>query len=168
MFFGGVGYNDDVCRIRAKEGVARVLVREIAESDYATVCHLWSEVIGNKWATEDAVKLHFDKTKDNRDYDTFVAVVDGEVVGFITAVTALSPGWEVGYMHLQCMAVQENSQGKGIGSAMLEHLENHAMEKGVFSMILNTGKQRKEAHTFYEQHGYEGHSYCFSKMMCGK
>ena len=53
---------------------------------------------------------------------------------------------------IRSMAVEENYRGKGIGSIVLEELENIAIEKGAKKIILHA---RNNAVKFYESNGYK-------------
>jgi ribosomal protein S18 acetylase RimI-like enzyme len=53
---------------------------------------------------------------------------------------------------IRFMAVEENLQGKGIGSIILSYLEEKIKEKNAKEIILNA---RDLAIKFYEKHGYE-------------
>jgi GNAT superfamily N-acetyltransferase len=94
-----------------------------------------------------------------------VALLDNNIVGFITTLEAYEIGREVGFLWICGLAVQAQYQNKGIGTKLLKHIENYAIEKGISSIILNSGFQRVNAHIFYEHNGYEKHSYCFSKRL---
>ncbi|MBI2629966.1 GNAT family N-acetyltransferase [Candidatus Pacearchaeota archaeon] len=67
--------------------------------------------------------------------------------------------WGVGRLHfnsseeaqIRYMAVEENQQGKGIGSSILLKLEERAKEKGAKYTVLNS---RDSAVKFYEKYGY--------------
>lgn len=52
---------------------------------------------------------------------------------------------------IRYMAVEEEFQGKGIGSEILKSLEESAMKKGTKYIVLNA---RGNAIKFYEKHGY--------------
>ncbi len=53
--------------------------------------------------------------------------------------------------HIRYMAVSPEHVGQGIGSAILEKLELHAIEKGITNVELNS---RDTAASFYKKHGY--------------
>jgi N-acetylglutamate synthase-like GNAT family acetyltransferase len=50
------------------------------------------------------------------------------------------------------MAVEAGQQGHGVGSRILERLEQHASERGARRVVLNA---REGAIPFYRRHGYE-------------
>lgn len=46
-------------------------------------------------------------------YKTFVALIDNDVVGFVTIVQSLSVGVPIGYLHIQALAVKESCKIEG-------------------------------------------------------
>ena len=52
------------------------------------------------------------------------------------------------------LAVLPQSQGKGIGKALLEGLEQETEKRGYKFIRLNSAEHRIGAHAFYEQVGY--------------
>lgn len=85
---------------------------------------------------------------------TFVAVVNERVIGFISSVWSYEIGRKVGFMHIVGLAVKKQNQNQGVGKLLLKTMENYAKEKGITSIILNSGVQRIGAHAFYEHNGY--------------
>ena len=53
---------------------------------------------------------------------------------------------------IRYMAVEEGSQGKGVGTQILEALERRLTEKGAKTFILNA---RENVVTFYQKHNYK-------------
>ena len=92
-----------------------------------------------------------------------MALFENEVVEVISSVQSFEVGYEVGFIHIVGLAVRAEKQGKGIGTKLLQFIEDYGKEKGVFNFILNTGVQRTAAHAFYKSKGYDNHSWCFSK-----
>ncbi len=142
-----------------------ILIREIVEADYPAVISLWNNEIGNRNINMENTILHFERIKNDENYKTFVALLDTGVVGFITTLQAYEIGREVGFLWICGFAVQSSCQNKGIGGKLLKHIENYAKERGISSLILNSGFQRTNAHIFYEHNGYEKLSYCFTKRI---
>ena len=139
------------------------IIREIQENDYPVLLPLWSQFGG--YATAENIVRHYDRIKDDARYKTFVALSEDEVVGFITSVQYYGIGVEGSYMVIVGIAVKQDMQGKGIGSKLTKHMENYAKEAGVFSIYLNSGFNRTDAHAFYERNGYGKHSYGFGKTV---
>jgi GNAT superfamily N-acetyltransferase len=85
----------------------------------------------------------------------FVAEDGGEVVGcvtvhlFPTLHTSEPNAW------LTALVVDENSRGKGVGSALVKSAEEWAIEHGARRIALTSALRRKEAHEFYKTRSYE-------------
>lgn len=140
-----------------------ITVREILPVDYPMVLSLWNNELGNQHVTSDNIAATYEKMKENDAYRTFVALLDDDVVGFITTVQVLAAGFQVGYLKINGLAVRSEYQGKGIGTALIRHVEAFASQKGISNIGVASGFQRVKAHAFYEKSGYEKGSYCFSK-----
>jgi len=145
-------------------GQLKITIRAIEPQDYLAVGLLWNQ-LGNRWVTAENIGPHYEREQANEDYMTFVALLDGQVVGLVSTVKCFSPGFDVGYMHIRGLAVTETLRSQGIGAQLLDYTENYASALGVHSIILNTGVQRTEAHKFYKRQGYDNHSWCFSKSL---
>ncbi|MCL2512883.1 MAG: GNAT family N-acetyltransferase [Oscillospiraceae bacterium] len=142
---------------------ADAIIREIEEKDYPALLPLWSQFGG--YATAENIGLHYNRIKNDERYKTFVALLEDEAVGFIASARHYGIGIEGSYMVIIGIAVKEEAQNKGIGKKLLQHMENYAKEKGVFSIYLNSDFKRTAAHTFYERNGYGKGSYGFGKTI---
>lgn len=83
-----------------------------------------------------------------RDGQTWVAVDDGEVAGFVVLVP------EPGYLLLENVAVQPAAQGRGIGARLLARAEDHSRDLGLAEIRLYTNEAMTENLTYYVRHGY--------------
>lgn len=142
-----------------------IKIREIVVNDYSEVVFLWNDVLGIRNVNDENFRLTMDEMNKDGNYKTFVAILENDVVGFITIVQALSIGIPVGYLHIQALAVKKELQQSGIGTKLLRHTENYAKEVGISSIILCSGFKRTDAHAFYERNGYDKDSYCFDKSI---
>jgi GNAT superfamily N-acetyltransferase len=142
-----------------------VIIREIEVNDYPEVVSLWINVLGNRKVNLKNFSITIDKMNKDGNYKTFVALSENKVVGFITMVQALSIGYEIGYLHIQGLAVQKELQNKAVGTKLLKYVEGYSKEKGISSIILCSGFKRTDAHAFYEHNGYDKDSYCFDKVL---
>jgi len=140
-----------------------IAIRTIEPRDYPAVLSLLNNAFGNHMVNAENIGPYYEKEKQDDNYRTFVAVSDGEAVGFITVVQAMSVGMPVGYLKINGLAVLPEMRSKGIGSRLLEHVEQYAVARGLSSVALATGFQRKDAHRFYERHGYKTGSYAYYK-----
>jgi len=142
-----------------------IVVREVAKKDYPDILSLWNNEIGNRDVTAENIASHYDRIENDERYKTFVAVINGEVVGFVSSVQSLAVGLDAGFIHIVGIAVKHEKQNKGIGTKLLQHMEHYAKEKGTHSIILNSGVKRTKAHIFYQNNGYDKDSWCFDKRV---
>lgn len=140
-------------------------IRVINADDYPELLLLWNNELGNCNVNAENISARFGRMNKDENYKTFVALFENKVVGFITVVQAMALEYEIGYLKINGLAVQENFQKKGIGTKLLKHAENYAFEKKLSRLILNSGFQRTKAHDFYETEGFDKLSYCFTKKV---
>ena len=140
-----------------------ITIREIEERDYPAVLALWNG-LGNR-VTMEQMGPYYEKEKLNDNYRTFVAILEGGVVGFVAVMQFMSVGPPMAHMNINGLAVAPELRNRGIGSRLLEHVEQYAAQRGVSYLGLNTGFQRKDAHRFYERHGFKTDSYCYTKRL---
>jgi len=141
----------------------KIIIREIEEKDYFDLLPLWSQFGG--YTNAENIVAHYNRIKNDERYKTFIALLENEVVGFITSVQYYGIGIEGSYMVIIGIAVKKETQNKGIGTKLIQRMENYAEEKGVFSIYLNSDFKHTEAHAFYEHNGYEKGSYGFGKII---
>jgi putative acetyltransferase len=83
----------------------------------------------------------------------FVARYDGKAVGCGALVLG-----DQGRAELKRMFVDRTVRGQGIGTAILEALENAAIQAGVTRILLETGVDNRDALTLYRRQGYHERS----------
>jgi len=85
----------------------------------------------------------------------FVAVEDERVVGFISGLFIPlfhAPG---PMFRITALCVQASQRGSGIGSSLLQRIEEICKKKECNYIEVTSGPTReKDAHNFYESHGY--------------
>lgn len=142
-----------------------VIIREIERKDYISVAIIWRDVLGFLSVTdEDAVKTYEKMKGDNR-YCTFVAEVNGNVVGLVTTAETLAIDYPNGYIKVNGLAVLPEFQHCGIGKMLMERVETLAGERNISLIGLASGFQRTNAHEFYEHLGYQKLSFWFRKRI---
>ena len=139
-------------------------IREMEFKDYPEVILLWNRELGLIINLEQ-FRSRIERMNKKNDYKTFVALLDNEVVGFITTVKTMAIEFETGYLKINGLAVGKNYQNKGIGTKLLKFAEDYAFENQLSYFILNSGFQRTDAHNFYERKGFDKKSYCFTKKI---
>ena len=141
-------------------------IRELEEKDYPALLPLLNE-LGGRYETAGEIAPHYDRVKNDGRYKTFLALTENEAVGFVSTVQFYTVGVKGSLMWITHIAVKKETQNKGVGSKLLEHIENYAREKGCDSIILNSGVKRIDAHRFYKRNGYntDSNSWCFDKKL---
>ena len=88
------------------------------------------------------------------DITVFGARIDGDLVG-VGAIRILDKE----HAELKSMHTLANFRGKGVGSAMVDHITAYAKEKGMKRLSLETGAKEsyKAARDLYEKMGF---TYC--------
>ena len=94
-----------------------------------------------------------------------MALLENEVVGFISSAQTYAVGFDGSAMQIIAMAVKTERQGKGIGTKLIQCMEIYARKKSCYSIGLCSGFKRTGAHAFYERNGFEKGSYAFTKML---
>lgn len=142
-----------------------IVIREIESKDYMFIATIWRDVLGVLSATDEHVVETYEKMKGDIRYRTFVADVNGSIVGFATTVETLAIDQPNGYIKVNGLAVLPEFQHCGIGRMLMERVEKLACERNVSLIGLASGFQRTGAHEFYEHLGYQKLSYWFRKRI---
>jgi GNAT superfamily N-acetyltransferase len=64
-------------------------------------------------------------------------------------------------IYIADLVTDENHRSQGIGSQLINFVKQEADQQQIDAIVLDSGLQRKQAHKFYEQHGYKAVSYSF-------
>lgn len=140
-----------------------IVIREMESKDRLSVAAIWRDVLGFLSATDENVITTYEKMKGDNRYHTFVADVDGDVVGFATTVESLAIPYPNGYIKMNGLAVLPEFQHCGVGKMLMEHVEKLAVERNASCIGLASGFQRTSAHEFYEHLGYRKTSFWIRK-----
>ncbi len=104
-----------------------------------------------EWFNEAGLKA---MERDLREEETFIAVEDGQVLGFVTLKPVSDKALEILWM-----AVKRELRGRGIGSQLLGFIEGLAREKGFEVLVVKTSgdlsyRPYDETRRFYEKRGF--------------
>lgn len=131
-----------------------IMVRVAKKEDAEIIKELCEKALGYK-SEEPLISLRIkDLVGDHHYYIVvFVDDITGKTIGFMQAIryTLLygEDGWNV-----IALAVDPAAQGKGIGTKLMNSLEEHARTMGCTFIRLNSNVVRESAHAFYEHIGY--------------
>jgi len=87
-----------------------------------------------------------------------VAVVDGEIVGFVAFypdATEQDLGWPAGWASGRALAVHPRHRGHGVAGALLRELEQRTRESGAAVFAFHTSRFMTTARAFYARMGYQ-------------
>lgn len=106
-------------------------------------------------ADPSAVRARLQRMMSHDDISLVVAEDRGVVCGaatlhFLQVLHEDSPRGQI-----TSLIVSEAHRRRGVGAALVRHLEQVAATRGVETMVVTTANHRAEAHRFYERLGYE-------------
>lgn len=115
--------------------------------------------------TPEAMETRLESILTDSNYMTFVADVDGTVVGVAGAVLDRYYEKDGIYSRLAVLVVSSTAHGTGIGGQLVKAVERWSASKGAREVIVNSSLHRAEAHGFYERRGYSRTGYRFVKPL---
>jgi ribosomal protein S18 acetylase RimI-like enzyme len=123
-------------------------IRPFDEADEPAVIALWTAVFGypaphNQPATVIRCKLAFQREL------LFVAVLDGQAVGTVMGGYDGHRGW------IYSLAVAPNFRRRGIGAALVKHVEQALRDRGCLKINLQVLPANAQAVGFYDSLGYQ-------------
>ena len=138
------------------------MIRKYEISDYVDICK-----ICNKELRYNCEKSLVSKQLENLNEDremVFVAELNARVVGFIH-VEKYNVLYLDSMVNILGLAVLSNYQKQGLGRKLIDAAIQWAKDKGIYTLRLNSGINRKEAHQFYRRIGFgeEKEQYRFIK-----
>ncbi len=130
----------------------RYSIRRADERDCADLARLAGQL--GYPTPEEAMRGRLERLLDSPGDAIFVAESDdGGLIGWVHGV--LSQFLESEYrLEVGGLVVDERLHRKGIGRALMERVENWALERGATHIIIRSRSTRTEAHHFYEKLGY--------------
>ncbi len=90
---------------------------------------------------------------------------DVNIVGMVSVIFLPRLNQKSYEMYIPELVVTEKYQKKGIGTKLIDACILMAKEKKCHKIRLESGIQRKEAHQFYENLGFESKSMSFTKIL---
>ncbi|MEW9033331.1 MAG: GNAT family N-acetyltransferase [Planifilum fimeticola] len=100
-------------------------------------------------------------------YRTWVAEYHGRVVGLVGARKVILYESDQIAIQVAALVTDPGYRGRGIGRALLRQAEKWAEQEGAAQIYLTSGNrpERRDAHRFYKQSGYEITGFRFSKRV---
>ena len=130
------------------------MLRDLQETDVNAICEINQEALGYSFSPEDTASQ---LARLSQDSHHFLLGYEDEVshvlLGYVHAEVYESLYSKAGF-NILALAVLPQRQGKGIGKALLEGLEQETKRRGYEFIRLNSADHRLGAHAFYEKVGY--------------
>ena len=130
------------------------MLRDLKTTDVASICEINKEALGYSFSLEETASQLARLSKDSHHFLLgYEDDASHELLGYIHAEVYESLYSKAGF-NILALAVLPQRQGKGIGKALLEGLEQETKRRGYEFIRLNSADHRLDAHAFYEKVGY--------------
>lgn len=129
------------------------MIRKAKMSDSLALVRL-SGVLGYA-VSRSTVEENLATTLNDPNHECLVFELKGNVIGYLEAEVYRPIFAEQVMFNVLGCAVDEASQGQGIGTQLLQTLESIAKTRKIAVIRLNSGEKRRNAHQFYTQQGYQ-------------
>ena len=130
------------------------MLRALKATDVASIHEINKDALGYDFSPEETASQ---LTKLSQDSHHFLLGYEDdtshELLGYVHAEVYESLYSKAGF-NILALAVLPQRQGKGIGKALLEGLEQETKRRGYEFIRLNSADHRLGAHAFYEKVGY--------------
>ena len=130
------------------------MLRNLKTTDVAAICEINKEALGYSFSLEETSSQLDKLSQDSHHYLLgFEDSTSHDLLGYVHAEVYESLYSKPGF-NILALAVLPQRQGKGIGKALLEGLEQETKRRGYEFIRLNSADHRLGAHVFYEKVGY--------------
>ncbi len=138
-------------------------IRKATLTDLPAVLDLYAHVLDKGLVLSlPAAEALWHKMQTYPNYHVFVAETETDILGTFALLimdNLAHLGTPSGIV--EDVAVRADSQGKGIGKAMMQFALDYCQQAGCYKMILSSNQRRHEAHAFYESLGFAKHGFSF-------
>ena len=130
------------------------MLRDLKVTDVASICEINKEALGYSFSPEETASQLARLSQDSHHFLLgYEDDTSHELFGYVHAEVYESLYSKAGF-NILALAVLPQRQGKGIGKALLEGLEQETKRRGYEFIRLNSADHRLGAHAFYEKVGY--------------
>ena len=128
------------------------------DNELSSLLELYKQLNSDDEISETIAKDVWENIK-KQDVKYFVARENGKIVAscYICIIPNLSRGGKsIGF--IENVITDKEYRRKGIGKTVMENTVQYARERNCYKVLLQSGKDRTEAHLFYESMGFNGES----------
>ncbi len=113
--------------------------------------------------TVDQMKSRLEHLMADQTHETFVAMIDRNVVGMVGAYVSHIYEKDAPIGRIIALCVMREFRHRGLGKLLITNAEQWVKSQGASSVIVNSGLKRKDAHEFYKDIGYSTKGLSFLK-----
>lgn len=132
-----------------------MVIRSLTIDDLAPVFHLGEKIftlqsfpnLYRVWDEYEVVNFY-----SNDPESSFVAEINGEIVGFILSYIVNKSPKKYGYLVWMC--VDPKYESKGIASKLFDEFKNYMLENDVKMLLVDTEAENKKALRFFMKKGF--------------
>ena len=129
-------------------------VREATTSDAKQIEKLYKELVNSSEVNVCVERIEQVKLDDNN--FLFVIGVDGVIECTCFLTICLDPMYgHQPYGVVENIIVSSEYRHSGLGSALFQHIESLCLKKGCSKIMIQSSKERKSAHGFFEATGFD-------------
>lgn len=130
------------------------MLRALKPTDTASIYEINKEALGYAFSPEETARQLAKLSQDPHHFLLgYEDPASHDLLGYVHAEVYESLYSNAGF-NILALAVLPQMQGKGIGKALLQGLEQETEKRGYKFIRLNSADHRISAHAFYEQVGY--------------
>ena len=130
------------------------MLRNLQETDVNVICEINKEALGYSFSPEDTASQLARLSQDSHHFLLgYEDAASHILLGYVHAEVYESLYSKAGF-NILALVVSPQAQGQGIGTNLLQGLEQEAKRRGYKFIRLNSADHRLGAHAFYEKVGY--------------
>ena len=143
--------------------MAMLEISRLQIDDLKDLALLYQQLIANDISLE-KMREAYARNSENPNHIVFVAKLNGDLIGTALAVVCqMYFGQCRSFMVVEDVVVDVKYRGKGIGTALMHEIENHARSCNCAYIMLITDTDRVDSQQFYRSLGYKSSEYCAFK-----
>lgn len=131
-----------------------VIINNYNENDFNGLLELMNQWEDDHIFSEEIMRNSIAEIFNNTDSKILIARKDGEISGYAQISKCFYLGFDP-FIEIIQLLVSEKKRLFGIGSKLMEAVENEAENENIKIIRLNSQVHRSKSHVFYENNGYE-------------
>ena len=146
-------------------------IRELTKDDISSLLELYVQLdeANRELSLEKSAEVWTDEIEGNKNIHYFGAIDDGKVVSSCYCVIIPNlTNFNRPICFVENVVTDKKYRKQGLAGKVIKMAVETAKKSGCYKVILQSGIERKEAHQFYENLGFNGNSKKAFDMRLGK